>query len=366
MIDKSYYWNIGSTLTHNSLFNFIIGNRGGGKSYGVKEYVLKNFIKKHEQFAYVRRYKDDLIEPMKQFFKDVIQEFPDYEYKIDNMKFYFRKKLNGDDIEDKKERKEFLAWKDDDICGYGFILSTASNKKSISYPNITTIMFDEFLLDKGNQRYIKNEVSAFLNLYETIARPGSDHKRVICFLLANAITVTNPYFLYFDLKLPYKKDNNDKWIWKHPTKPILVEDVRIDKFIDRKKKTEFGTIIADTLYSDYSIENKMMYDNDTFIEKRSKTSIYFFTFTYKEFTFGVWIDYHLGRLYVSKKVDFNYHYNYSITLSDHKPNTMLLKDRNRSGRFKLFLENYKVGNVFFEDMQVKNICYEVIKMCLNI
>lgn len=364
-MDKSYFWNIDRTLTHNTLFNFIIGNRGGGKSYGCKEFVLNNFIKKHEQFGYIRRYKDDLLEPMKQFFKDVIREFPDYEYMIDGMKFYFRKKVDTTGIEDKKEISELLKWKESDICGYGFVLSTASNKKSISYPDITTLIFDEFLLDKGNQRYIKNEVTAFLNLYETVARPGSDHKRVIAFLLANSITVTNPYFLYFDLKMPIKKDKNNKWIWKHPTKSILVEDVRIEKFIEKKKNTEFGSIVSDTTYSDYSIENKMMYDNDTFIEKRDKGSQYFFTFTYKEFTFGAWVSYKLGKIWISKKVDKNYHYNYSITLDDHRPNMLLLKDRNRSGRFRVFLDNYKVGNVYFEDVQIKNICYEIIKTTLN-
>lgn len=364
-MNDSIYWDIYRTLTHNALFNFIIGNRGGGKSFGVKEFVLKNFIKRHEQFAYVRRYKNDLSDSINTFFKDVIIKFPNYEYKVDGVKLYFREKVDVSDIEDKKEREEILKWKDSDICGYGFVLSTASNKKSISYPDITTIMFDEFLLEKGNQRYLKNEVTAFLNLYETIARPGSGHKRVISFLLANAITITNPYFLYFDLKLPNKKDKNDKWIWKHPTKSILVEDVKIEEFIKKKKETEFGNIISDTTYSDYSIENKMLYDNDTFIEKRSKRSIYFFTFTYKEFTFGVWVDYHEGKIWVSKKYDKDYHYNYSITIEDHKPNMLLLKDRNRCGRFRIFLDNYKVGNVYFEDVQIKNICYEVIKLSMN-
>ena len=37
-------------------------------------------------------------------------------------------------------------WTEQDIAGYGFTLSTASNKKSISYPNVTTLIFDEFLI----------------------------------------------------------------------------------------------------------------------------------------------------------------------------------------------------------------------------
>ena len=79
----------------------------------------------------------------------------------------------------------------DDIAGYGFTLSTANNKKSISYPNITLLGFDEFLLEKGNQMYLPNEPEKLLNLYETVARPGTDHKRVILFMLANNITITN-------------------------------------------------------------------------------------------------------------------------------------------------------------------------------
>ena len=55
-IDTSIFWNLRETLTHNMLFNFIIGNRGGGKTYGAKEWAIDNFIKTGEQFGYIRRY----------------------------------------------------------------------------------------------------------------------------------------------------------------------------------------------------------------------------------------------------------------------------------------------------------------------
>ena len=70
-IDTSMYWDLKRTLTHNTLINIIVGNRGGGKTFGFKEYAIDNFIKKGEQFGYIRRYKDDLIEPMKRFFDDI-------------------------------------------------------------------------------------------------------------------------------------------------------------------------------------------------------------------------------------------------------------------------------------------------------
>lgn len=354
VIDRSIFWDIGRTLTHNALFNFIVGNRGGGKSYGAKKRGIDNFINRSEQFGYIRRYKEDLKKPMEQFFKDIAWEYPDYEFKIDGDKFLIRLKPA-----DEKEK-----WTEKDIAGYGFQLSTANNKKSISYPDITTLIFDEFLIEKGNQRYLPNEPEKVLNLYETVARPGTGHKRVVMFFLANAISVTNPYFLYFDLKMPKKADRNGKYIWKHPTKPVLVEDVRNQAFIDKKKNTEFGQLIAGTEYAEYSIENKFLLDDDSFLEKKTGKARYYFTFIYKGRNFGVWADFTEGKMWVSEDIDTSFPYVYSLTIKDHKPNMMFLKSRSRNTRFGLFIEAYKMGNVYFENMNVKNMCYEVIQMVL--
>lgn len=354
-IDKSMFWDLRRTLTHNKLINIIIGNRGGGKSFGAKQWAIDNFIKTKEQFGYIRRYKDDLKEPMIQFFKDIEMYYPDFEFKVDTKYFYIRMKPA-----DPKEK-----WTEDDIAGYGFTLSTANNKKSISYPNITTLIYDEFLIDKGNQRYLTNEPVALLNLYETIARPGTGHKRVILFMLANALSITNPYFLFFDLKLPTKQDKNGKWVWKHPTKPILVEDVRNEKFIDIKRNTEFGDLIKGTTYEGYSIENKFLLDDNTFVGPKSPKARFYFKFIYLDKEFGVWADFIEGKMYVSKQVDPNYPLTYSITMKDHKPNTFLIKNKNRNGHFKMFLEAYKESQVIFEDVNIKNICYEVFKMVMG-
>lgn len=354
-IDRSIFWNPRRTLTHNTLINIIVGNRGGGKSYGAKKWGIDNFIKKGEQFGYVRRYKDDLKKPMEQFFKDIEWEYPDFQFKIEGDKFLIREKP----LDDKTK------WTEDNIAGYGFTLSTANNKKSIAYPKITTLIYDEFLLEQGNQRYLQNEPEKLLNLYETIARPGTDHPRVVVFMLANAISITNPFFLYWDLKMPTKKDKNGKYIWKHPTRPILVEDVRNEGFIDKKKNTEFGALVSGTNYADYSIENKFLLDDNKFIEKKHPNSRYYFTFIYNDNTYGVWLNGHEGKMWVSEDVDPTFTLKYTLTLKDHQPNTMLLKNKRRNGQFFLFVENYKQGNVYFESMNIKNICYEILKMTLT-
>ena len=354
-IDTSIFWNARRTLTHNMLINVIVGNRGGGKSYGAKQWAIDNFIKNKEQFGYIRRYKEDLREPMVQFFKDIEMRYPDFEFKTDNKYFYIR--LRPEDPKTK--------WTEQDIAGYGFTLSTASNKKSIAYPNVTTLIFDEFLIDKGNQIYLPEEPIKLLNLYETVARPGTGHPRVVLFMLANALSITNPYFLFWNLRMPEKQDRNGKYIWKHPTRPILVEDVRNDAFIDLKKNTEFGALIADTKYADYSINNKFLLDDDTFVEKKSGKARYYFTFIYKDHKLGVWVDFNEGKMWVSKDIDPSFLKVYTLTMKDHQPNTMFLKSRSKSTHFKTFIENYKLGNVYFESIDIKNITYEVIQMTIN-
>lgn len=355
VIDRSIFWDINRTLTHNVLVNVIVGNRGGGKSYGAKKRAIDNFIKRKEQFGYIRRYKEDLKKPMEQFFEDIRWEYPNHEFKVEGEKFFIRE----------KPADEGVKWNDEDIAGYGFSLSTANNKKSISYPRITFLIFDEFLLEKGTQRYLSNEPEKLLNLYETIARPGTQHPRVVLFMLANAISITNPYFLYWKLQMPKTADKNGKYIWRHPKRPILVEDVRNDKFIDKKKNTEFGALVDGTHYADYSIENKFLLDDNTFVEKKSPKARYYFTFIYKEKKFGVWANFTEGKMWVSEDIDPSYILVFSLTMKDHSPNTMFLKTKGTKGHFKTFVDNFKLGNVYFESINVKNMCYEVIQMIMN-
>lgn len=364
MTNDNKYWDIDRTLTHNALFYVIVGNRSAGKSYGCKKKGIMNFIKKREQFIYTRRYEKDLKDSLPTFFNDIVKnnEFPDYEFKVDGTKLYCRLRVD----EDHKK----VAWTDDDICGYGVILSTADNKKSIAYPSVTMIIYDEFMLDSESsmQRYLKNEPRTLMNLYETVARPGTEHPRCVMFMLSNSISINNPYFLIWDLKMPdtSKPDKNDKYIWHHPTRSIVVENVRKEAMVEAKKQHEFYSITKGTGYDDFSIENTFINDDETFVEERSSTAKPYFTFIYKGQKFGVWISMIEGLMWVSDKYDPGYPITYSITMKDHKPNTMFLKSRRQAQHFNTFIQAYKDGLVRFESTLIKSMCYEVIKLTLSL
>ena len=351
MEEKNIYYNINETLTHNCLFNFVCGNRSGGKTYGFKKWAIQDWIKNKRQFGYIRRYETEVDgKKLETFFDDVGQEFPDYEFRVDGRTFYIREKSS--------EEKNPHSW---EIIGFAFVLSKAMTYKSVPYPNVSKLLFDEFLIEKGVYRYLPKEVDKFLDLYVTIARPGSDHCDVIVFFMANAITFTNIYFLKYEIKEPPQ----GKRFYKPKKYPeVLLQMVGNKGMIERQKNTRFGSIISGSKYEEYAFENKFYLDDNTFIEKRSEFAKYVFTMKFRGEEVGVWIDYNLGLIYASEKVDPYCKVVYALTQEDHKPNTLLIKNISKGLYLKQFIENYREGNVRFETMKAKNLCYDIIKMIM--
>ena len=96
---QDIFYDISKTLSYNALLNFIIGERGVGKSYQAKKFVAKRFINKHKQFAYIRRYKTELKESLTKkgeyiFWNQIKQDqdFRNVKFKNDNEILY----INGE------------------------------------------------------------------------------------------------------------------------------------------------------------------------------------------------------------------------------------------------------------------------------
>lgn len=325
------YYNYDRILTFNALLNILIGERGVGKTYGASKFVVKEFIKKKRQFVYLRRYKTELSKSKSKFFSALIkkEEFKGHNLEVKGNTFYI----------------------DDEVAGYPMALSTAQQLKSTNFSNVSYIIFDEFLIESGQGHYLKDEVFSFLGLIETIARM----RKIKVFMLANAVSEVNPYFLFFDLQLPY---NNDIKTFKDGT--ILLQYMTNEAYREKKKQTPFGKLVSNTEYEDYAINNKFTDDNKTFIEKKTGNSKFSFSFIYKDNTFGVWVDYNNSKIYVSNDYIDN-GLVFATTTEDHSPNTLLYSIAKKYNCWNMFIDNYKLGNVYFESQKIKNICKDVIK-----
>lgn len=320
-------WYDGSkVIEKGALFSFIIGGRGIGKSFFWKKYCLERFLECGEQFIYLRRYKEELKpDKMRRLFYDLKAEgyFPDNQISI-------------------KGREIRI---DDKVCGYIQSLSTANIAKSDSFPQVQTILYDEFLIETGTYHYLKNEPEAFIGFYETVARNRPDVQAVF---LSNAITITNPYFSYFNLKTPMKGAR----IWRRGE--VLVDMPRDEEFIEMRKKSRFASLIEGTAYSDYSIENQFLLDNDTFIERKTDKAQCIFTLSMNRNIIGVWVDSDTGLMYVSNDIVPNV-WRYSLSTEAHGLNTILVGRRMRPYHIAFMIDQFKAGALRFENQKIKGL-----------
>ena len=330
-MNQEFYYNYDRIISYNALLNMLVGPRGIGKTFGATEFVVNQFIKKKHEFVYLRRYKTELSKSAKNFFSAIVKEnkFPNHTFDVHGLNFKI----------------------DDNIAGYGMTLSTAQQLKSSNFPNVKTIIFDEFLIEPGQGHYLKNEVFSFLCLIETIARTRDI--RVI--MLGNSVSEINPYFLFFDISIPY---NNDIKLFKDGM--ILLQYIRMSNFQQAKKETRFGRLVAGTEYESYAIENNFIDESKLFIEKKSGQSKFLFAIIYKGNKYGIWIDYDNGKIYVSRDYIEN-GLVFATTTEDHQPNTMLYSIAKKYNCWKVFIDNYKLGNVYFENTKLKNMSKDILK-----
>ena len=329
----------GQLLSFKAFLNLLIGNRGSGKTYGFKTWSIDDYLRKGVQFVWVRRYGTEIELMKKSFFDDIASKYPSHNFKIKGSKKMGKFYMNGK------------------VIGFYIALSTSSIAKSSSFPLVDKIIFDEFLIMGKTYKYLEDEVVLLLELIETIFRnrekdPNAVKPRGV-YLLGNNITLANPYFLYFNIP-PFKQR-----FYHDKKRGILVEKYCDKEFVEEKKQSQIGRLTQDTTYSEYSIENKSYLDNDRFIASKTKTCDFKCAIDFKGRTFGFWLDYKNGNMYVNRQYD-PYSYNhYSLTKDDHSLNTFLIKNSNNT-YIKTILWFFRCGSMFFEDIQVKSQVFEML------
>lgn len=95
------------------------------------------------------------------------------------------------------------------------------------------------------------------------------------------------------------------------------------------------------------------------------TSKFSFAFIYNNDTYGVWNDFNEGKIFVSFDYLKNSPFIFSMTLKDHTPNTMMFNALKKYNFWKNFIDNFKLGNVYFENQKIKHSIYELLKLYCN-
>ena len=337
---ENIFYNFDKLFSYNFLMAFVIGERGCGKTFGSKVAMLKKFIKNSEQFIYLRRYKTELDTSLQTFWNDI--------------------QANGffDDLELGVKKNKLLTefTCDREVCGYAVPLSTSNILKSTAFPKVKTIVFDEFLLDNtgGTYRYLKNEVTMMLDIIETVGRL----RDIQVLFLGNALSITNPYFAYFDLDLPY---NGEFRTFKDGL--IVVNYIKNLAYREAKKNSKFGKLIDNTEYGRYAIDNVMLRDNNHFIEKKPADATFYGVLIINGNYIGIWLSRN-GYLYLSSKFDPNTVHKFACDFTDHTEQTIFTNAR-ENYYLRVCVAAYKQGLLKFESQKIKGVILPLLNKCIS-
>lgn len=184
---KPKYYSLDKIKQEKAVYNVIFGERSNGKTYAVLLEGVKQFLDNGSHIAVIRRWKEDIIGSRASGVfnalneNDEISKLSDGEYKgvtYRASKFYL---CNYDETGKP-------IYNDDDLLGHTFALSDNEHNKSVAYPRVKTILFDEFLT---KHVYLTDEFVLFMNTVSTIVRQRTD---VTIYMLGNTVNNYSPYF----------------------------------------------------------------------------------------------------------------------------------------------------------------------------
>jgi len=330
---KDLYYNPQQMLSYNRIISFVIASRGIGKTYAMKKYIINRFLKTGAQFIYLRMYKTEL-KKIAQLFNDVSQEFPDHKFEVKGKEFYI----------------------DGQVAGFAVPLSAWQSFKGNSFPNVETILFDEFIREKDNVGYPPNCVESLLNIIDTVIR-NRDNFRCVC--LSNSVSVVNPWFLYFNI-LP-EPNEDGKFKRFYPYKHTVLEIPDGADFKEERIKTRFGAMISELEYGRMSLDNEFTHDVQTFIMKRAKTSIHFCNITYKGFTMGMWVDTKSDYMFLSQDYDPYSRKSFVLTKEDMDENKILVNNYKNEVYLSKMIRAFKKGLLMFDNQIVRQASYDMFK-----
>lgn len=227
----SKFYSLKSILAKNATYNIIIGERSNGKTYSILKYGIKKFLENKGQIAIIRRWKEDITgRRASDIFTALItdgtvKKLSNGEY--EGIYYYAGKFYLCTYDENRKP-----VYNDNDCLGYCFALSDTEHNKSISYPNITTIFFDEFLT---KHLYLNDEFILFMNTISTIVRQRDN---VQIFMAGNTVNKFCPYFQEMGLRHITKMEQGDIDVYKYGDSRLTVA-VEYCSSISNKKKSNF-------------------------------------------------------------------------------------------------------------------------------
>lgn len=316
-------------------------NRSAGKTTAVLKESLDNYKKNGKQTILIYRYRYEL-SASHLIYTDVLHIYRGY----------------GDEMTANSNAQGlfYTLMLDGEVFGYALALSNIDSLKKYSplFADVTMCLFDEF--QKEDSKYLPNEVEKLQSLLVTIARGGGTQARDIkVYMLANMVSIINPYFIKFGIHKRIKKDTRFL-----RGKGWVAEFGFNENAVDEMRKTGMFRAFQNDSYMEYMTENKYLLDSNNFIEKPNGKNKYIATITKNGKLYGVLDFYEKNILYVTNRVDNSCRNILAFNANEHGKNTIMLT--RSSYTITMLKDAFYSGAMFFEDAECKNIIFDILAL----
>ena len=235
--EQQEYYTLAPILKERAHYNIIIGERSNGKTYSVLQKIVTDYAREGNQAALLRRMQEDFIGKRGAGLFEPLIDNGEIERATNgawtSVYYYASRWFLCRYEEDKKGNTERIT--DTQPFMYGFALSQMEHEKGTGYPNVKTIVFDEFIT---RMAYLRDEFVLFMNTLSTIIRSRDD---VTIFMLGNTVNKYCPYFDEMGLRhiKDMKQGEIDVYQLKHTSGKILKVAVEYCKPFEKGKKSDF-------------------------------------------------------------------------------------------------------------------------------
>lgn len=325
---------------------FIVdGNRSDGKTTWFSKKLVNDFKKHGKKFMLLKRYKNQLKNTEKKFFKLIGEHW----FKGDSLTAQSRE--NG---------AYYELFLNEVPCGYVCDLNSAYKLKELSqfFSDTDQMFMDEF----QSLEYVPEEFKKFFTLHISIARGfGSVSRYVPVYMCCNHISSLNPY--YKALKCGAQVDSIEKGFYRG--NGFVIERDFNTRVMELQRQSAFNRAFEGTDIYNHSVLNQSLTDNFSFVEK-IKTSR--FDYICNVIIDGDYIslvrvhDIKGVHYYFSDKVNKNCKSNFTIYSNDHSIDTLLLP---RNIEFLNVLKaQFDYGFMRFSTLEVKEKAFEFLSILI--
>lgn len=339
---------------------FVIEARGHGKTFGLREQFIRDYIKNKEHFCVVTRHDNQIPEIARDYFgllyKPDSSGLPSSKV-VRNHNFIFKKEgyvYYVQELENETDKPDADRW---EIIGYFVSLSKAQKYKEMTFTNVRRMVFDECLIEQPNARnsYLPSEYEAFTSLVYTVFReqPNSVQKHNV-YLLSNACNMVNPYFERYDInRIP---DKGFSW-WGN--KQLLLYVGNDDAYSSQMaENTIAGRMAQRSDYGQLALGNDFRESNEIdYLAKKTKNAKLLYGLSVKGHTLYVWCDLNLGLYFINQqKVNDNRIPVYALTFADNRIN-YIVAQRNMPQIMGL-INMFKYNCVRFDSFETQALCLQ--------